>query len=202
MLTDFIPSSFPQDSINASLAEIQEVLAWAEAQLNGADESPLASDFLLSTEVAPFSFTHNSKPSSDFIATWNRVTTKDDQADRVSYVARYTDPATGLCVTVTAKAFKEFPAVEWLIELENMGSVDTPVIEDIATVDVTLLTDTAATPVVLHQLHGDSCGEMSFLPYDTVLGAGRNLTLVPTRGRPSQETAFPFGTCNTAIRES
>ncbi len=192
MSNDFIPTESPRDSISASPAEIKQVLDWTQTVF-GETRPPVSDDiFMLSSAAVPFSFKYNGVASSEFISKWNRKAEKQDNADRVCYTTSYTDPVTGLVVTATATAFKEYPAVEWLLNFENTGSADTPIIEDIRTTDVNLLTGESKTPVVLHQLHGDSCGDLSFLPFDTMLDAGGKFTLAPSGGRPSNTTAFPF----------
>ncbi|MHB9036687.1 MAG: alpha-galactosidase [Armatimonadota bacterium] len=195
MSTDFIPAESPKDSINASPSSIRQVLDWAQVVFGGTsvkhvDEA--VNDFLLPTAAVPFSFKYGGVASSEFISKWERKVEKKDKADRVCYVTSFKDPSTGLVVTATATAFKQYSAVEWLLNFENTGSADTPIIEDIRTTDISLLTTEAKAPVVLHQLHGDSCGEKSFLPFDSTLESGKNMTIAPTLGRPSQETAFPF----------
>jgi len=170
---------------------------WADAKLvmkNGSvrflDEN--APNYLLTQANPPFSFTYDGKLSSDFISKWHFTVTSSRKNDWTEYVGKWTDPVTGLVVTAQAKAFKEYPAVDWLLYFENTGKSDTPIIEDIRTIDICLETGNARLPVVLHQLHGDACNEMSFQPYDTNLEAGKYITIAPARGRPSQETAFPF----------
>lgn len=191
MAKEYIPAGPPQDSITASPQEVQRILDWAEAVF-GSNKTATDEGFLLAADAAPFSFIYNGVLSSEFISSWKRTAEKQDTPDRVLYVTRYTDPATGLAATAKVTAFKEYPAVEWLLELENTGSNDTPIVEDIRTTDIRLLTSEAGTPVVFHQLHGDVCGEPTFAPITSSLAAGASTVMAPARGRPSQETAFPF----------
>lgn len=191
MQTDFIPAKPPNDSINASRSEIAAVMDWA-GTVFGKDGVKPESRILVSAEDIPFSFKYGGRSWRDLHANWKRTVTRKDSADRVCFSTTWSDPRTGLAVTADVTAFKDYPAVEWLLRFENKGSADSPIIQDVQTVDVELSTGDAAQPVVLHQLHGDSCGEMSFLPFDTTLAAGERYALAPARGRPSQETAFPF----------
>jgi len=43
-----------------------------------------------------------------------------------------------------------------------------------------------------HSIRGDDCSDKSFLPIDRSLFVGEALTLAPTGGRSSDDTAFPF----------
>jgi alpha-galactosidase len=192
MTADYIPAEFPKDNIAASPAELAAVQTWTETVFGAGAATASESDFLIATVSPPFSFIYNGIPSSEFIGSWQRAAEKRDQGDRICYVTSYTDPATGLRVVAAATVFKEHSAVEWLLEIENTGATDTPIIENIRTADFKLLTNEAGIPIVLHQLHGDACNEMSFVPFDATLPAGASMVMTPARGRPSQETAFPF----------
>lgn len=170
---------------------------WADACLVMADGTvkyldDAVSDSLLSGGSIPFSFTYGGVASSELLPKWERMVTQTEKPDRVLYETTYTDKETGLKVTALATAFKEYPAVEWLLNLENTGTANTPIIENLQTVDLKLATQDGKLPVVLHQLNGDTCSEKTWTPYDTNLATGQNITLAPTGGRPSQDTAFPF----------
>jgi len=178
---------------------------WADAALLMSDGSVRyldegKSNLLPYTDGIPFSFTYGGASSRELLPRWRFSASEEQDKDRVRWALTWTDPDTGLVVTADLTAFKDYPAVEWLLHFENRGDKDTPVIEDIRTVDLELGTGKSRMPVVLHQLHGDSCSEMSFLPFDTRLDAGKSLTMAPARGRPSQQTAFPFWNLQFADR--
>ncbi len=69
-----------------------------------------------------------------------------------------------MSVTAVVTTFKTFPAVDWVLYLENGGSADTPVIEDIQALDVNLRSGYLRNPLNVHELEGDACGESTFLP--------------------------------------
>ncbi len=179
----------------APLTQIQPVLNWAAMAFMGEAADGQADDSersVFASTTPPFAFVYDGEPSASFLATWDRTTRQSDEEGHWEYEARWTDPATRLTVTATARAFKAYPAVEWVLHLENGGTADTPILADIRAADLTLQTGDPRTPVVLHRLHGDSCGDRSFLPYETALGCQQSIDMAPARGRPSQETAFPF----------
>ncbi len=152
------------------------------------NQSPL----LFLNAAPPFSFTYDGKPSSQFLASLERKVETKREADKVVDTVQWTDPATRLCVTATVTAYTKYPAVDWVLEFGNGGAADTPIIEDIQALDVQLRTGLFRRPATLHQLEGDACGEMSFMPKTDALEAGKTLRLVPTGGRPSSISAFPF----------
>jgi len=170
---------------------------WADARLIMSDGKVRWLDesrpvTLLGGDAPPFSFEYGGARSSDFLKTWKHTSRSKSGADFTEIEATWEDPKTGLAVTATAKAFKDYPAVDWVLSFENRGTKDTPIIENIRAADLTLDTGNSKRAVVLHQLQGDSCGERSFTPFDTSLMLGQSTRIAPTRGRPSQETAFPF----------
>jgi alpha-galactosidase len=167
---------------------------WADARLVMADGktvwlSPSAS-FLGS--AVPFSFRYGSVESSELLKTWNRTSETMDAADSVQHQLAWNDPKTGLQVTAVVSKFKHYPAIEWVLYFENQGRHDTPILENIQALDVTLQTNAAKQAVVLHQLTGDQCNERSFLPIATAIEAGKTIFMAPQAGRPSNTSAFPF----------
>jgi len=170
---------------------------WAEACFTMADGTrhwldDNQIDLLLAEAGPPFSFTYDGKPSAELLPTWEREAESADQPGFVLHTIRWHDPATGLTVTSEVKAFKQAPAAEWIVYFENQGDADTPIIEGIQALDLGLRTGYAKRPTQIHQLRGDSCGELSFLPFRTDLEAGQTYTMAPTGGRPSSISAFPF----------
>jgi alpha-galactosidase len=139
----------------------------------------------------PFSFTLAGAASASFLKNWKPETKTRETPSRRIYEVTWVDPKTALQVTTTATCFKRYPAAEWVLELQNNGSEDSQLIENIQALDVRLRTGYAHKPVHVHQLAGDVCGERSFLPVETELEAGHPLALAPAGGRPSNG-AFPF----------
>lgn len=170
---------------------------WADACVVTADGKTKWLDkhrprLLLGKAAPPFSFRYAGEASSGFLDKWKHAARMEKSPAAIKHEARWEDASTGLVVTATATVFDDYPAVEWLLHFENRGTHDTPIIEDILAADLQLSTGNDKRPAVLHRLRGDSCSEASFTPYDTSLAAGRRESFAPARGRPSQETAFPF----------
>ncbi len=63
------------------------------------------------------------------------------------------DPETGLEITCEVTVFSDFPAVEWLIRLKNTGAKDSPILEGIRPLDVTVGLDDKEK-VVFHHAKG------------------------------------------------
>ncbi len=144
------------------------------------------------TAVAtPFSFRYGDAASVTFLKGWMRTVTTNETPSRILQQVSWTDPKTKLRVEATVTAFKRYPAVEWVLGFENLGTQDTPVLSDVQALDVQLRTGYFRKQVIVHQLNGDVCGERSFLPFDTEVEPGKSLTMAPEGGR-SSNGAFPF----------
>ena len=139
----------------------------------------------------PFSFVYDGKSSRSFLHSWQQSAGARRLADRTVYTVRWLDPKTGLKLDVTAIAFHDFPAIDWVLRFENTGTQDTPILEKVLALDIATATP-AGQDVVLDQINGDDCSERSFMPVQRVVKAGDPpLTLAPVGGRPSNGT-FPF----------
>lgn len=185
-----IPVAVPNDAVMAKPAEIRRMRDWVEASIGLGKQDPTS--FLLMPAGMPFSFTYGGKASSELLPTWKRAVERKEEKDRTRVISRWTDPKTGLQVTAEALAFKQYPAVDWVLRFENTSKTDTPIIENVNACDVRLATGPSTKPATLHRLHGDACGESSFEPYDTLIKTGDKLGMAPAGGRPSNTTAFPF----------
>ncbi len=143
---------------------------------------------LLRNAGPPFSFIYGGKPSRDFIHDWKRSALAGDS----EVGSTWEDPLTGLAVTARAVTFPSYGAVEWVVEIENRGNQDTPILEQILAADVEFDTGNSKRAVTIRRLQGDSCSQSSFTPMEENLACEQSRTISPQRGRPSQETAFPF----------
>jgi len=141
--------------------------------------------------ATPFSFRYNGAASSNFLSDWQRTVEPNDSASCRSWQVHWQDPKTGLRLSVAVKAFKRYPAVEWVLEFENRSTEATPLHEDIQPLDTQLRTGDLRQAVRLHHLVGDVCGERSFFPLETEVEPGKAMVLAPEGGRASNG-AFPF----------
>jgi len=140
----------------------------------------------------PFSFLYNKKPSSSFLAQWDfSVETKIIDENRTMRIYTYKDPQTGLVLTVECTAFKDYPAVEWVIRFKNTSKVGTPVIENIMAADAELITGKKGD-YFLHRAKGSSAERTDFAPIDESLNPNAEIAFGPDAGRSSDNIALPF----------
>ncbi len=100
------------------------------------------------------------------------------------------DAASGLEVTTTMRRLPGRDAAEWLLELENTGEEDAPLVEDILPLDWTMPMG-GEPAITIHHANGSLCRVDDFLPQDAKLRVDDELVIEPTAGR-SSDGAFPF----------
>lgn len=137
----------------------------------------------------PCSFVYHGRPSSELLPTWKRAATdKTLDATRRQRELTLTDPDTGLEVRAVATLYLDTPAVDWTVYFTNRGTTDTPILEQVQAVDLSVGTGSVTQPPVLHRLHPD---HGNFLPLDQPLPKGQRVEFAPVDGRSSLG-AFPF----------
>ncbi|MGA2035549.1 MAG: alpha-galactosidase [Thermoguttaceae bacterium] len=164
-----------------------DTTSWAAAVFGNRPSRGEKSNAWWPAAKPPFSFVYDGRPSETFLYSWQRKTEDRPSADRVEYLTSWTDPKTGLKVSTTTIAFKNFPAVDWVLRLENTGLRDSPIVEKVLALDI-LLSMSAEQPLVLDQSNGDDCSTRSFLPTERALKPGESLALAPVGGRSSNGT--------------
>jgi alpha-galactosidase len=134
----------------------------------------------------PFSFVYGGRNSADFLATWKRRTTTD-RVDGTQYrrTVTFNDPETGLEVTAVASVYTDTAGVDWTIYFTNKGGMDTPVIEQIRAVDVTVTLKEKGEMPVLHRINGGGGSPDDWMPFYQELSSGSRIDFAPTAGRSS-----------------
>ena len=171
---------------------------WAEARLVTRDGRTLWLDELqrrADTKVTryPFSFVFGARHSDDLLPAWPRETqTRRLDADRTQSVTRWTDPASGLRVEWQATTYADFPAVDWVVYLENTGKRDTPLLVDVQALDVALNEPLAGSSCYrLHRTGGAPASPSDFEPSLIAMAPAAQENLGGGGGRSSNKD-FPF----------
>jgi alpha-galactosidase len=142
----------------------------------------------------PCSFRYDGRDSEAFLARWERVDeTKDTLVEGnpvTEHSMTWRDQATGIACSICAREFPGFPAIDWIIEFENEGPADTPILEDVHVIDWVWETGSADVPV-LHTAKGSNCEIDDFIPRSQLLKHWQTVTLSGVNGRPSV-TSLPF----------
>ena len=143
--------------------------------------------------VPPFSFELNDVPSSKFIKGWKYTKTKEPapQAGAVRYLITYKDPKSGLTVKVTATGYTDFPAVEWVLRLENAGSGNSGHISNLRAADFSVK-EKGVTQFNMRRCRGSYASVHDFEVIEETIAADQALHFTTDAGRSSDEFALPF----------
>ena len=147
-------------------------------------------DFLRTDDVPHMSFRYDGKPSHELLPEWQTEVSTETNARGELAHKTWLDPATGLRVTVHVQRFDAFPAIDSVAELENCGATDSPIIEDVLPMDVSVPMPPKER-LRLHTANGSLCHMDDFLPLTTDLPPNAHHSLAPLGGR-SSNGAFPF----------
>ena len=118
-----------------------------------------------------------------FSATW-KVDRKSKKLDehRTAHTVVYSDPAGGLSVRCEAVEYDDYPTVEWTLHFKNTGAADTPIIENIQSLDVRWQRG-GDGEFLLHHNVGSPHDGTDYAPRETVLTAGANKRIAAAGGR-------------------
>ncbi len=145
-----------------------------------------------SSTTAPFSFTYGGKPSYAFLDSWIKKSSSHAiDEKRTEYNLSWTDPTTGLMVEMVARAWRDYPVVEWTLYLENTGNAPTPILENVSAVD-TMFSGATGTQFALHHFRGSPAGPKDFEPFLTSLDNGNEVHIATSGGRPTDAAMSYF----------
>ena len=152
---------------------------WAETAFSLSTSQPL-----------PFSFVYGGRASSTFIGAWPRRI-----EDRVVDVTKrirtltITDPLTKLQISAVCTIYLDSPGADWTLTFKNTGTADTPVIELLKALDVSITPGPGPAPI-LHRLKGSTCADDDWLPFDQPLSPGVSQAFGAQNGRSSADSPF------------
>ncbi|MBI2844877.1 MAG: alpha-galactosidase [Armatimonadetes bacterium] len=185
---------FPVRSISmAAVAFAVSVPALAAMQAD--DEMVIArrwaaTHFSVQAAQAPFSFTYGGRHSSELFKSWSvEVSSRKLDRSRIGSTITYTDSETGLQARCEAVAYNDYPTVEWTLYFKNTGTTDTPIIEDVQSLDIHLAGKPGEAPI-LHHHNGDGIA-IAFAPLRASLGPGVSKRFASRGGRPT-DLCWPY----------
>ncbi len=141
----------------------------------------------------PLSFRLGGKPSSELLKTWNmeisKETAKDGKRERTVLLRQ---GEAGLEISCRITTFDAFPAVDWFLQIRNVGSQDSAILEDVQVLDHTFTRSPEDTgEFIFRHSRGSRAEVLDFAPRDEWLGPQERRTLGGHGGRPC-DYDFPF----------
>ena len=138
----------------------------------------------------PFSFVYGGQPSSALLSNWQSSSAEEAGDGLLRRALTLTDPETGLEVRTVATTYTDTPGVDWTLYFTNRGEQDTPPLEQVQALDVTVAPGPGSSAVV-HRLHGSAFAVDDWVPFDEPLAPGQRSAAAPRDGKSSQG-ACPF----------
>jgi alpha-galactosidase len=169
-------------------------LAWAEAVVT----TEVGLDLVIGSKEdhgflpdgPPISFKYDGQESAKLLSSWRRTYEKKKiNNDITLHLLTYVDPKTGLECRFEMKEFHDFPAVDWVVKFKNGGTEDTPILEDIRSLDFSWLGMKKAT---LYYSKGSDAKIDDFLYQSRDIPVNVPVTLGSVDGRSSGCGTLPF----------
>ena len=155
------------------------------------DELPLVMGSYNHSNV-PFSFVYDGVHSSEFLPQWEYSSQRTPMPSGWRDLIIYKDPKTGLTVECETVVHEDCHAADWVFHLVNSGTIDTPIIEQFLPLDCDKLFESTSEPITLRWSNGDKYAPDSFMPCNEPMTPGQSKRFVPSGGRSSNHSAFPF----------
>src|SRR5437016_5464546 len=113
-------------------------------------------NLLTASNLPPFSFIYHGVPSSTLLPSWVRVA-QDTILDtnRIQHVLTWTNAGINVQVKCIAVEYNDYPAVEWTVYLNNFGTINTPLIQNIQGLDTSFSRVASDPEFVLNGNKGD-----------------------------------------------
>ena len=140
-------------------------------------------NLLTAGNLPPFSFTYGAISSSQLLAAWTRTETDTVlDSNRTQHVITWANNTLQVkCVSVD---YGDSPMVEWTVYFKNIGTANTPILQDIQGLDITI-TRTNEPEFVLHGNQGSSTtfdAFETFQPWQLKLDTNSNNVFSPPAG--------------------
>src|SRR5882724_4760110 len=96
----------------------------------------------------PLSFAYGRQSSDTLLKSWPETSETRINGERTEHSLVWTDPKTGLQLRVTAVEFAGSPVVEWTAHFKNGGKADTPILEDVQPLDLSVAVAGQGIPTI------------------------------------------------------
>ncbi len=180
-LVIFTAMATPAAAVTATRDEMKATAKWVSEHFG----PPAKGEVKL-----PISFVYGGKPSGDLLGGWRFSQTKKIRRDRTEITQVYTDPKTGLRMRCAIVCYTDFPTVEWVLQFKNIGSRDTPIIEDIQSLDCRWTNNKGE--FLLHHARGGFVTPIPYQPFETRLEPNSTERIGSREGRSTESDLSYF----------
>jgi alpha-galactosidase len=121
------------------------------AQSDGSHQNRWLQEILLNAPPKlPLSFAYGRQSSDTLLKNWPETSETRINGERTEHSLVWTDPKTGLQLRVTAVEFAGSPVVEWTAHFKNGGKADTPILEEVQPLDLSVAVAGQGIPSILY----------------------------------------------------
>ena len=135
-----------------------------------------------------FNFRYGGRASRDLLPGWKLQRARRAGRGAVIHRLTRTDPRTGLVVVCDVTEYTRFPAVEWVVRLKNNSRRQTPLIEELRSMDLRFR---AGRYPYLNYRTGDYYSLDGYEPFRVSLAHGEEFRFAPMGGRGTNR-AWPY----------
>ena len=141
----------------------------------------------------PFSFIYGGRPISQLVGKWKTLSSRRRSGgDKELRTLTLTDPETGLEIRAEAAIYIDTGGIDWTLYFTNRGTKDTPILEQVQAVDMTVLPKGKGDPI-LHRLQGSSSVCEDWQPLTDTLPLASPIEFGPTGEQANSSSgACPF----------
>jgi alpha-galactosidase len=181
---------------------IMNTADWADAAITTQAGATLRLDEMQWGEIPhrpsdyPFSFIYRGVSSNELLPKWKHEKKTMPASSGVQQSTDiWSEPGGSLTVRLETKRFAGYPAVEWLLYLENRGDTDTGIVSNIQSMDM-VLAPGIRTPersfFRLHRTAGEHTNPEQFFPSVVEIHRGGEQTFSTGGSGRSSEEDLPF----------
>ncbi len=148
---------------------------------------------LFSKGQYPFSFKLDGQSSDEFLSKWSRKlkAVVSENKDEMRYDLTLASPDGGMTLRCDIVTYNDFPAVEWTLHFTNTSAKNSPRITEVKVADLRF-THNKKTDYTLYTAQGCDAVDNDFHLLKQKVLPDSTYTYIPTGGRSSSKTAFPF----------
>ncbi|MBV9037452.1 MAG: alpha-galactosidase [Acidobacteriaceae bacterium] len=149
------------------------------------DEMPIGPLPAAFTTDPPFSFRYGGQDSHELLPSWNpKRSSRQLDSERTEHVVSYSDPNTGLVVRCIGVEYHDSPTIEWTVYFKNAGNADSPLLEDIQSLDTNFERNNEGE-FLLHHNRGAPATPGDYEPFETKLDRKATRRFAGAGGRPT-----------------
>ncbi len=179
--------------VPAALVNARAAVTVSPAELSQKDDW-VRTNMLTPHNLPPFSFTYDSQDSAVLLPSWSRWEGDSNlDGNRRQHAITWTNLSGDLLVKCLVVEYQDFPVVEWTVFFKNIGTANTPILQDLQGLNVKFHRS-GNDEFVLNGNRGDYCAADSYQPFRITLPPSFTTNFAPANSGKSCDgpTGWPY----------